>query len=112
MERDDRAALRAAVEAYERLTSGGMALTRRDAQRRQELLEEVRQLTGYKGRKGILKRARQIIAGIDPVQYMPRKLRYGDAPDVVPPPARPRPFDAPRVKRIISAPVESDRSRH
>ena len=112
MNATDKAALRTAVETYERLTANGRALTAGQAAQRAELLRTMRTLTGYTGAKSGLKQARQLLSDIDPTKSRPRRVRYRGASAAAPAAAHPRPFDAPRVQSVVSSAVESSKRRH
>jgi hypothetical protein len=112
LSRQDRATLRAVVEAYERLTQNARALTAGQIRQRDELLRTIRGITGYTGRKSGIKLARQMIDGIDPARAQPRKARYAPNPDGKRPPDSNWDFDATHVDSIVSVAIESSRRRH
>jgi hypothetical protein len=113
MNRNDRTLLKEALVAYERLTMSGRALTASQARKRAALLQELQALQALTGtRKGAVKKARQLVDGIDPRSRPSRKARYQGLASMAPRAARPAKFSAPRVIRVIPSAIESNRRAH
>lgn len=108
MRKDDRAALRRAVDAYDQLVSDGRALTSHGIQCRSEVLGTMRQLTGANSDKSALKRARKVLLG----GFKSRQPRAKGLSDIVPRRATPNAFDAIRVTQVVPTAVETNRGKH
>jgi hypothetical protein len=112
LSKHERAALRVAVEEYERLTQDARVLTEGQVQRRDELLRTMRAITGYTGRKSGIKLARQLADGIDSSRSRSRKARNTPDPGSKRGQRTNWDFDATHVEAVVSTAVESSRRRH